>query len=382
MQKRYFIFLFLVAIGFLYSSIAEAALQYLPRYQGSYGARLQDGGKDKVIVTCSSKGGVEKGANQTCSGAISGVNNCYQSCSCNTGYKMSGGSCISKGCSDYGYLANEDPTKSCEQKTLSSGITCYSCIACNTSTYKYACSGGLNASSQTETSCNSLYSKCTCVNNADWNGSACECGGNFKRSGNSCILKTCEDYGYLDFKNKDNTKQCSYQNPFAGLECWNCSACTGTLYDCGTISNNNGADTSSMTCGGKYARCKCKTGYFWNSGKCEKSCTASSCTGSSACGGKSCTIFKPSAISAANELGNGVGAYQSCTPINCSGDTYQYGYLPTDCASGFYGYDIGTCPTPKNTDCVSLGYTQTTCSAGKTPLKCPFDFSKIACMSF
>ncbi len=375
MQKRIFTFLFLIAIVLSYSTFAEAALQFLPRYQGGYGSRTQQGGKDKVCsssykYTCSGTG-YAGGVGTSC-------NDLYPSCSCSANYKWSGGSCVLKNCSDYGYSASKDNTKSCEEKTPRSGLTCYVCTACDSSTYKYACSGGLNASTQgTSNKCGTNYSECSCVEHASWNSSSgkCECGSDYKAGTTSCTLKTCEDYGFS--ATEDTTKNCTKQTPRSGLTCWNCSACTGTLYDCSSITNASGG--SGTACGGKYPQCTCKSGYFWDNGKCTLSCTPKACTGETSCNGKACTIFRPTAIAAATDLGTGIGTYEVCTPKNCSGDSYQYGYLPTGCAAGYAGYGIGTCPAPFSTDCATLGYKWDSCDSGKETLKCPFNMAKVFC---
>ncbi len=378
MQKHFQTKLFSLILGItflLVPEFANAGIISLPRYTGEFAYRSNSGGRDK---TCSSSYKYACSGSGYAGGSGTSCNDLYTSCSCSANYKWSGGSCVLKSCSDYGYSASKDNTKSCEEKTPRSGLTCYVCTGCDSSTYKYACSGGLNASTQgTSNKCGTNYSKCECVANASWNSTSgkCECGSDYKSGTTSCTLKTCEDYGYL--ATEDTTKNCTKQTPRSGLACWNCSDCTGTLYDCSSITNASGADTSSASCGGKYAKCTCKSGYFWDSGKCSLSCTPKSCTGAEACGGSSCLIFKPSAIAAATELGSGVGAYEVCKPTNCSGDSYQYGYLPTACVSGYYGVNFGDCKTVE-TDCGTLGYNENSCS-GKQ-LKCPFG-DKYACFN-
>ena len=84
MQKRNLLYLSILAAVIFCFSYAQAALQFLPRYQGSYGTRNQEGGRDKIEITCASLGGVEKGTNQTCTGQfIRAGLTCYKSCSCN-----------------------------------------------------------------------------------------------------------------------------------------------------------------------------------------------------------------------------------------------------------------------------------------------------------
>lgn len=88
------------------------AIISLPRYTGEFAYRTQDGGRDKTELDCASKGGVEKGTNQTCSGLFSvGGATCYKECHCDTSiYKyteankstygcesVSGASCVQNG---------------------------------------------------------------------------------------------------------------------------------------------------------------------------------------------------------------------------------------------------------------------------------------------
>jgi hypothetical protein len=149
MQKHHFIFLFSFLLIFSVSEAALAAIISLPRYQGSiahkYTDRTQSGGKDKVEVSCSSRGGYAKGANQTCTGLFM-VNGqtCYKSCTCSDGYKANAsGTCVAKTCSDYGLKSSPDATMSCKSVSKAPNLTCHECVACDTSVYKYACSGGL-----------------------------------------------------------------------------------------------------------------------------------------------------------------------------------------------------------------------------------------------
>ncbi len=314
MQKRKIISLFLIATVLSYSTFAEAALQFLPRYQGGYGSRTQQGGKDKV---CSASYQYICEGTGYAGGVGTSCNDLYTSCSCSANYKWSGGSCVLKNCSDYGYSASKDNTKSCEEKTPRSGLTCYVCTGCDSSTYKYACSGGLNAAEQdTANKCGTNYSECECVEHASWNSTSgkCECGSDYKAGTTSCTLKTCEDYGYS--ATEDTTKDCTKQTPRSGLTCWNCSDCTGTLYDCGSMANASGGDGTS--CGGKYPQCTCKDLYRWDNGTCKLNCTRNSC---------STTTYPLTAQNAAN-----ASSYEKCTP-SCSDEAPRY--KVSACASGY-----------------------------------------------
>ncbi len=422
MQKRKIISLFLIATVLSYSTFAEAALQFLPRYQGGYGSRTQQGGKDKV---CSSSYKYACSGTGYAGGIGTSCNDLYTSCSCSANYKWSGGSCVLKSCSDYGCSASKDNTKSCEENTPRSGLTCYVCTACDGSTYKYACSGGLNASTQgTTNKCGTNYSKCECVANASWNSSSgkCECCSDYKAGTTSCTLKTCEDYGYS--ATEDTTKNCTKQTPRSGLTCWSCSACTGTLYDCSSITNASGG--SGTACGGKYPQCTCKSGYFWDNGTCTLSCTPLNCNAGTNCKDENGIA---AACTMAGSVLDGVATFSSCSSANCNSEGYKAGYRATacntdksgwtlsnglccctadaniykyaqsdctnascslgcndkykfdDCNSGYVGLGIGSCPAPKSTDCTTLGYIKSSCSEGQLVIKCPFDATQVFCLS-
>lgn len=354
MQKHQLFFLSLLTSVFYFSLSAQASLQFLPRYQGGYSGHTQSGGKDKVTVSCSSKGGVEKGINQTCSGPFSaGGKTCYKSCSCSAGYKMSGGSCVLKVCSDYGYQPYEDTSMSCEMISPRSGLTCYSCTSCNSSIYKYGCSGGLNSSYQgSYNKCGNNYSECSCVSNAGWIGSdgKCVCNSGYKQDGSSCILKTCSDYGFQS--TNDTTKDCSEETPQSGLTCYNCQNCDSSYqYNCETINHADSGDGTA--CGGKYAKCKCKSGYFWDNGSCSLSCTP--------CSSSEYPLSSQAATKAT--------AYETCS---CNGITK---YKVTACEEGYAPTASGggcklTC-TYKNTSCSDAYEITDSCRVdGETFYKC------------
>ncbi len=317
MQKHFQTKLFSLILGITFLLIPEfanAGIISLPRYTGEFAYRSNSGGRDK---TCSSSYKYTCSGTGYAGGSGTSCNDLYPSCSCSTNYKWSGGSCVLKSCSDYGYSASKDNTKSCEEKTPRSGLTCYVCTACDGSTYKYACSGGLNASTQgTSNKCGTNYSKCECVEHASWNSSSgkCECGSDYKAGTTSCTLKTCEDYGYS--ATEDTTKNCTKQTPRSGLACWNCSDCTGTLYDCGSITNASGG--AGTSCGGKYPQCTCKDLYRWDNGTCKLNCTRNSC---------STTAYPLTAQNAAN-----ASSYEKCTP-SCSDELPRY--KVSACASGY-----------------------------------------------
>lgn len=241
MLKHNLIFLSLFACTAFYSYNLQAAIQFLPRYQGFHGdKRSASGGRCPAIYQylCAGEGYVSG------MGSICGKK--YKSCVCAKDFIWTGGKCF---------------------------------LNCNNDLFKYSCSGAGYATIQSDNKkCGSKYSECTCTDIYKWSGTA-------------CILKNCTDYGYLANENK--TQSCNKETPRSGLECWNCKECQGTLYNCSSISNNDGADTSSMACGGRYATCKCKAGYYWNNGSCPKvcsnSCSLDSCPTGYACEKEECS---------------------------------------------------------------------------------------------
>ena len=163
MQKRVLIYLSVATAVIFYFSYVQAAIQFLPRYQSSYGIRDN---KCASSYKYSCRGtGYSGGKGTSCGGK-------YQSCNCTSNYKWSGGKCISKTCSDYGYLASKDTTKSCTEKTPRTGLTCYSCTNCDSS-YKYDCSSISNASGGDGSSCGGKYQKCTCQSGYYWDNGKC-----------------------------------------------------------------------------------------------------------------------------------------------------------------------------------------------------------------
>ena len=163
MQKRVLIYLSVATAVIFYFSYVQAAIQFLPRYQSSYGIRDN---KCASSYKYSCRGtGYSGGKGTSCGGK-------YQSCNCTSNYKWSGGKCISKTCSDYGYLASKDTTKSCTEKTPRTGLTCYSCTNCDSS-YKYDCSSISNASGGDGSSCGGKYQKCTCQRGYYWDNGKC-----------------------------------------------------------------------------------------------------------------------------------------------------------------------------------------------------------------
>ncbi len=403
MQKHYLIFLFSFLLIFSVSEATLAAIISLPRYQGSvahkYTDRKESGGKDKVEITCTSRGGYAKGANQTCTGLfmVSGLT-CYKSCSCNNGYKANAttGGCDAKTCSDYGLKSSPEETKSCPQVSKAPNLTCYECEACDTSVYKYTCSGTGHAASQTGTACNKLYNECKCATNYRWDSTngKCVCDGNYiADSSGVCSLKTCKDYNsfYLTKEEKEalSDVECEQVSGLRnGLECWSCTACDSSYkYDCSSIANNNGGDGTA--CGGKYAKCKCKDLYDWNSdnGTCELGCTAKSCTGETSCKGIKCTVFSSMEITSSMQIGVGVATdgYKACKVENCSDTAYLHGYVVTACKTDKDGWSINSgktnCECAYSSNDTVYKYAQSDCANASCSLGCNDKYKFNTCNS-
>ena len=156
--------------------------------------------------------GPETGAN-TC---LSGTTTLYDNCkpcpnlgiydSCPSPYTCSFEDCSNKyyptGCKS-GYVWNAN-NKTC---------------TCDTSVYKYACTGTDQKGSGQ--ACDGKYKSCTCSNGKTWNGKECVCASSYKYT------------------------------------------CNGTGY----------AGGSGDECSGKYKSCTCASGYEWKNGNCQKEIT-------------------------------------------------------------------------------------------------------------
>lgn len=431
MQKHNFIFLILIAAGFFYSSIAEAAIYYLPHPEtDNFNARKNDALGRNVVCRSDYKykctgTGYSGGSGLACKGK-------YASCKCDTGYKWSGGSCIEKTCSDFGYLSSEDTTKSCTKiigsgstsvsdklvpgyidsiskvtssalssslsgngftnttiggnaniadssfagaadrvmmnASMPSGLTCYKCTQCNTSTYKYSCSGTGYASSQSGATCNSLYTKCACDTGYTWSNGKCEkiiCQAGFYLNGNTCteckpgrysasgdnLCTLCAPGTYAESTGSTSCTSCPAGWTF-GLKarygatsreeaCIKCAAGTyksgvgsGKCIDCPIAKPNSEAGSTSID-------------------DCYSTCTAKSCSSLGACNGLKCTGFSSTEITSASEIGEGVevGGFKTCKAINClsSQTYYQNGFVVTTCKTDKDGWTLNSAKT--NCDC-------------------------------
>ncbi len=261
MQKHHFIFLFSFLLIFSVSEAALAAIISLPRYQGSiahkYTDRTQSGGRDQVCsssykYTCSGTG-YAGGVGTSC-------NDLYISCSCSSDYKWSGGVCLSKNCEDYGYLASEDKSKSCELKNPKAKLDCWKCEACDGTIYKHACSGGLNASVQpADYKCGNKYSQCTCVANAIYTNNECICKAGYYKNGDTC--SPCPAGSYSG-NGATSCLQCPSGQYSATTAAISCSVCKGGTYSVAGSSNCTQCNAGTYSADGASKCDSCSDGKY------------------------------------------------------------------------------------------------------------------------
>ncbi len=399
MQKRVFFCLFLIAGMFFCIGTAVSALQFLPRYQGTYIARSSEGGRESGFCNRSLYPFTLADANaQNCT--LSGTpcvdirgDKYYPLCTLKTCHQL-----------DY-YCLFTAAEKSLHSSRNPELIWTLADVKASENCYRAGCPTSWSSVSRCKSyssvvSGSGVKSLKSCLNSNTSFGSDCLTDERYTLTchpgyilekdhwvtGSSDVCEVCEKCpaGYKC----DGTKktQCpagtqsssdgtdcikckvAYANPTPGGVCEVCSRgvysdtegateclpCplgsfkrTGTVCKtCASVDAENlpGATTGAYSFS---TACRCKSGYTWNGSetnpKCTRpECTAISCTGSTACGGKGCTIFKPTAIASASDLGTGVKSYASCSPANCDGDNYQYGYLITACSEG-YALSGGSC---------------------------------------
>ena len=241
--------------------------------------------------------GPETGANTCLSGTATLYDNCkpcpnlgiYDSCP--SPYTCSFEDCSNKyyptGCKS-GYVWNAN-NKTC---------------TCDTSVYKYACTG--TAQKGSGQACDGKYKSCTCSNGKTWNGKECVCDSSYKYtcngtnespSGTSCggKYKSCYCSGAYDWDGSSCSCSSSYKytctgtgyaggygtscdGKYEGCNCsngksWNgkeCVCASSYKYTC----NGTGyAGGSGDECSGKYKSCTCASGYEWKNGNCQKEIT-------------------------------------------------------------------------------------------------------------
>ena len=406
MQKRNLLYLSIMAAGIFYFSYAQAALQFLPRYQGSYGTRNQEGGRDKVEVTCKTYGGVEKETNQTCTGQFTrGGLTCYKSCSCDKSkfqyttdsHKGEGKLCesLSNACTDStGTFYSTCSLNTCnvrnatwisESSKESYTSNNYECTSQETEGKDGTCYVCACPSSWATGSCPANADKCSICKAIDpytvskFNLESCKAG--YYKDGNSCTQ--CPAGSYCDGINKTLCPAGSYSAAGAS----SCTPCVAGTYsaekgatkcdDCTAGTYSTAGSSKCLDCSeGTYSTDRassctsCSAGKY-SSAKASFCNTCSAGTYSSA-GASSCSECKAGEYSSP-----GAGTCSAC-PID---KTSLAGSSECNlCADGYAGYGIGSCESvPQSTDCDELGYTSSSCSSGQVKIKCPFNGAKVVC---
>ena len=181
--------------------------------------------------------------------------------------------------------------------------------------------------------------------------------------GSTCIAKSCSPTP--DQTNCTNgTRACDNGCCANTGKC--CVPCANKIT---TKPENSSYTTSSCTDGsGSHSiqtGWKCNSGFHQSGSTCTKDCIVQSCSGYSL---TECPADK---------------ICSSCTrtAANCSTDgTY---YQITGCKNNLTDTDTFWCSKPTTTDCSTLGYNRSSGSCGTlTPIACPFDTSRIACIDF
>ena len=202
------------------------------------------------FMDCGSMG-PETGANTCLSGTATMYDNCkpcpnlgiYDSCP--SPYTCSFEDCSNKyyptGCKS-GYVWNTN-NKTC---------------TCDTSVYKYACTGTDQKGSGQ--ACDGKYKTCTCSNGKTWNGKECVCDSSYKYTCNG----TNESPSGTSCDGKYKSCYCSGAYDWDGSSC-SCSSsyrytCTGTGY----------AGGYGTSCDNKYTSCNCSSGYYLENNICVK----------------------------------------------------------------------------------------------------------------
>ncbi len=360
MQKRNLLYLSIVAAVIFCFSYAQAALQFLPRYQGSYGTRNQEGGRDKIEVTCATYGGVEKDTNQTCTGQFSRAGlTCYKSCSCD------------KSKFQYTIASHQGDGKLCESLsnacTDSAGTSYSNCVLniCNvrnstwigeSSKASYTSNNYTCTSQETEGKDGTCY-VCACP--SDWATGSCP-----TNAEDCSTCKAIDPYTESKF-NLVSCKVGYYKNGNSCTQCPAGSTCDGinkTLCPAGSYSAA-GASTCSQCPAGSYSAAgasicsQCQAGTYSTAGssKC-LDCRAGTYSNAGASSCTSCSAGKYSSAKASYCNSCSAGTYSSAGASSC-----------TSCPAGKYSSSgasvCSTCPAGKYSSS-GASYCKT-CSAGK-----------------
>ena len=376
MQKRYLLYLSIVAAVIFCFSYAQAAIQFLPRYQGSYGTRNQEGGRDKVEVTCKTYGGVEKSTNQTCTGQFTRAGlTCYKSCSCN------------KTTFQYTIAAHQGDGKLCASLSnacTDSAGTSYSTCSLNTcnvrnstwiseSSKESYTSNNYECTSQNATGKDGACYLCACP--SDWATGSCP-----DNADKCSTCKAIDPYTVSKF-NLESCKAGYYKDDNSCTKCPAGSYCDGinkTLCPAGSYSAAGASSCTSCVAGtysaekGATACTECEAGTYSTAGssKC-LDCSAGTYSGKAASKCDSCPAGKYSSAKASFCNICSAGTYSSagassCT--ECEAGTYsgREASKCLDCSAGTYsGKKASTCSAcTGNTYSAAKAGSCTSCSSG------------------
>ncbi len=376
MQKRSLLYLSIVAAIIFSCSYAQAALQFLPRYQGSYGVRSQSGGRKDVSLSCASYGGVEKGTNQTCTGQFSaGGKTCYKSCSCDNlkfqytiaSHQGTGKLCasLSNACTDSGgtyysgcVLNNcnvRNSTWISESSKSSYTSNNYTCTSQNTSGKDGTCYVCTCPSSWATGSCPANAASCsTCkaispYTVSKFNLVSCKTG--YYKNGNSCTQ--CPAGSYCDGTNKTTCPAGSYSAAGAS----SCTQCQAGKYSAAGATSCTDCAAGTYSTAGSSSCLKCSAGTYSAAG-------ASSCTTCSE--GKYSTAGSSSCISCSPKQAN--STHTGC--VDCSTDSDCTKVSGGKCSGGTCVYPVITCnsTTDRSSEkaacgAVLMGYKCSSCTA-------------------
>lgn len=345
---------FLVFVLLIMPDVGGASIVSLPRYQGSYSVRAEEGDARSRICSPSYKyscdgAGELNGFGESCNGL-------YKSCRCTSHYKWSGGKCVELACEDYHYLSRPNEAKSCVEVEPQMNMFCYECSSCDENIYKHDCKGNGYASAQEAIyKCGDKYSQCACSGAYSWSADEekCVCNGtdvieeNNDEGQKICRLKECSDYGYLDDNEEDiydglvcSDKRITRQYGEGKTDvvyCYDCNCDAAYKYDCAAGSNTHILKGDGYPCkNNKYKACICDSSAYWENGSCQLNCQVKACTGFADCvdeGGNpaKCTITSYSDYSVASSINYGTTSFTKCIPERCGGGSQAYGYRATAC---------------------------------------------------
>ena len=261
------------------------------------------------FMDCGSMG-PETGANTCLSGTATMYDNCkpcpnlgiYDSCP--SPYTCSFEDCSNKyyptGCKS-GYVWNAN-NKTC---------------TCDTSVYKYACTGTDQKGSGQ--ACDGKYKTCTCSNGKTWNGKECVCDSSYKYTCNG----TNESPSGTSCDGKYKSCYCSGAYDWDGSSC---SCSSSYRYTCTGTNETGGKGTS---CDGWYEQCSCTPPMEWGYDSWEHK---TMCT---------CPSSYKYSCSGAGQKGGGTGCNDMYTYCDCVNEYYTWDKRSQSCK----------CSTSSECDC-------------------------------